>query len=170
MSAPLADVVRRLETVLSAEERLYLRLREVLRREESELLGLDASELEATVAEKRALAEEAKLLEESRRIVMVELGVGLGLGEEPVKLSRLIAQLGPEAGGLPGLHGRLRALVGSTRALLEGNERFASRSLVRVQETLRMLGRAIPEETVGYGRRLRSSGQVGRGRLVRQAI
>ena len=43
MSAPLADVVRRLETVLSAEERLYLRLREVLRLSNAECARIEAA-------------------------------------------------------------------------------------------------------------------------------
>ncbi|MHA7837750.1 MAG: flagellar protein FlgN [bacterium] len=168
MTSMEADIAR-LGVVLHAEEELYLRLRSVLRREESELIELDAKVIEETVEEKRALAEEGRLLEESRLAITAEISRALGLGDGPVRLSDLIETLGPEAGVLPELHARLLALIASNRALLDANEGFASRSLGRVQETLRLLGRSVPEES-GYGPRSRSQPGTGRGRLVRQAI
>jgi len=161
--------VARLEVVLQAEEGLYLRLKSLLRREESELIGLDADVLESTVEAKRSIAEEARLLEESRRVLTAELGDSLGLAGEDLKLSILMSHLGEGAGQLPMIHARLKALIGTTQALLEANESFANRSLKRVHETLRMLGQAAPEE-VGYGPSSHRSSSVGRGRLVRQAI
>ncbi len=161
--------VARLEVVLQAEENLYLRLKSLLRREESELIGLDAEVIESTVEAKRAIAEEARLLEESRRVLTDELGTSLGLAGDDLKLGVLLTHLGEEAAQLPTLHARLKALIGTTQALLEANESFANRSLTRVQETLRMLGRAAPEE-VGYGPAANRSSSMGRGRLVRQAI
>ncbi|HEB88679.1 MAG TPA: flagellar protein FlgN [Deltaproteobacteria bacterium] len=161
--------VGRLQTVLQAEEDLYLRMASLLRREESELIELDPCALEQTLEEKRAFAEEARLLEESRILVTAELGSELGLGEGPFKLSELIRQLGEEAGDLPSLHGRLTGLIGSTQALLQSNESFANRSLTRVRDTLRLLGQAVPED-VGYGPIKARSRGAGRGRLVRQAI
>lgn len=162
------DVIR-LETLLRAEEDLYLRLRAVLRREESELIELDPIVVGETVEEKRALAEEGRLLEESRSLVACELGAALGLEDRPPRLSTIIAALGEDARDLAKLHGRLTALVQTTRSLIEANEQFANRSLARVQETLRLLGRSVPEE-VGYGRGTAASNSAGRGRLVRQAI
>ncbi len=158
-----------LQVVLQAEEDLYLRLRSLLRREESELIGLDPRVLEDTIEEKRAFAEEARLLEESRVVLTAELGAALGLAEDDRKLGHMMMQLGEDAAQLPMLHGRLKALIASTQALLESNESFANRSLSRVQETLRMLGQAVPEE-VGYGPGANRSKSMGRGRLVRQAI
>ena len=163
------EQVGRLEIVLQAEENLYLRLREVLRREEVELIALDPANIAATVEQKRSLAEEARLLEDSRRVLATALARALGLGDSPQKLSVLIEALGSEAGRLPDLHGRLSALVGSTRGLLEANGGFSQRSLKRVQETLQMLGRAVPEK-VGYGPGFERGAAVGRGRIVRAAI
>ena len=159
-----------LEVVLQTEENLYLRLRDVLRREELQLVELDPAQIAETVDQKRSLAEEARLLEDSRRALTGALGRSLGLGDQPVKLSALIELLEGEAGRLPELHGRLSALIRSTRGLLEANGSFSERSLRRVQETLRMLGRAVPEK-VGYGPGIsRDAATMGRGRLVRAAI
>jgi hypothetical protein len=166
---PFDQQVARLEVVLQAEENLYLRLRQVLRREEAELIELDPGRIAQTVEEKRSLAEEARLLEDSRRALASELARGLGLGDSPQKLSALIEALGDDAARLPELHGRLSALIGSARSLLEANGGFAERSLRRVQETLKMLGRAVPER-VGYGPDLGRGAGVGRGRIVRAAI
>jgi len=161
--------VARLQVVLRSEEDLYLRMRSLLRREESELIELDAARIEATVEEKRALAEEGRLLEESRWVITSALSRSLGLGEKAGRLSDLIEALGDEAGELADLHARLVALIGSNQALLDANGSFANRSLVRVRETLRLLGRSTPEE-VGYGPRSGRNRVSGRGRLVRQAI
>ena len=159
-----------LEVVLQTEENLYLRLRDVLRREELQLVELDPAQIADTVDQKRSLAEEGRLLEDSRRALTSTLARSLGLGDQPVKLSALIELLDDEAGRLPELHARLSALIQSTRGLLEANGSFSERSLRRVQETLRMLGRAVPEK-VGYGPGSeRGAAAMGRGRLVRAAI
>lgn len=161
--------VRRLEIVLESEEDLYRRFKALLRREESELIALDPAVLAETVAEKHALSEEGRLHEESRIHVMETLAGLLGFDGPRPKLSELIESLGAEAGELASLHARLSALVGATRSLLASNERFANRSLSRVQETLRLLGQAVPEEK-GYGPGGQRSPTTGRGRLVRAAI
>lgn len=168
MSGEMAQVAK-LEVVLQAEEDLYLRLREVLRREEAELIDLDPGRIAGTVEEKRLLAEEARLHEDARRVLVAGLARALGLPERPHKLAALIEALGDEAGRLPELHARLTALIASTRGLLEANGSFADRSLRRVQETLRMLGRAVTEP-VGYGPGRERADGVGRGRIVRAAI
>lgn len=159
-----------LEVVLQSEENLYLRLRGVLRREEEALIGLDPGEIAEIVDEKRSLAEEGRLLEDSRRALTATLARALGLPDAPQKLSTLIGLLGDEAGRLSEQHARLSALIQATRGLIEANGSFSERSLQRVQETLRMLGRAVPEK-VGYGPGAASiDASMGRGRLVRAAI
>lgn len=164
------DHTQRLQTILRSEEGLYLRLLELLRREESEMIELDPQQIAQTVEEKRALCEEGRLLEESRGIITLELAGALGLSGPQPKLSKLIEILGDQAEELPDLHGRLSALIQSTQALLEMNQQFAHRSLGRVRDTLRLLGRSVPEP-VGYGRTSTGpSDNNGRGRLVQQAI
>lgn len=165
----LAVCVDNLRTILLAEEELYLRMRTVLSRDEEVLIALDPRVLAETVEEKRMLAEEGRLLEESRTELIRELAASLGLDATSLKLSELIAAFGDEAGDLPEVHARLAALVASTRTLVDANQGFANRSLGRVQETLRLLGRSLPDES-GYGPARRSGSSTGRGRLVRQAI
>ena len=165
----IEEQVAGLEVVLQAEENVYLRLREVLRREEALLIALEPAEIADVVERKRGLAEEARLLEDSRRALTTTLARALGLPEQPIKLGALIAALDGEAGRLADLHARLTALIRSTRSLLESNGAFADRSLRHIQETLRMLGRAVPEK-VGYGPAQQGTGSMGRGRLVRAAI
>lgn len=161
--------VERLEMILRSEEDLYLRLRQTLLRDEPEMIELDPGTLARTVEEKRALAEEGRLLEESRVVVTRELAALIGLGEALPKLSRIAAILGDQAGELPVLHGRLSALIESNQMLIEGNRVFAHRSLGRVRDTLRLLGRATPQP-VGYGRSGQPAESSGRGRLIEQAI
>ncbi len=169
-------LVERLTDVMLAEEQLYLRMRDLLRREEQELIGLDVERLASIVDEKRALAEEGRLLEESRLAVAETLARTLGLDtsspqtrQENRRVPTLIGRLGPEAGGLPEVNARLRALVTTTRALLEANESFAGRSLSHVQDTLRLLGRSAAEP-MAYGPGRAPSGARSTGRLVRQTI
>ncbi|MEZ4330194.1 MAG: flagellar export chaperone FlgN [Myxococcota bacterium] len=165
----MAEQVAGLETVLQAEEDLYLRLRDVLRFEEAELVTLDPARISELVERKRGLAEEVRLLEDSRRALAGTLARSLGLGDRPVRLGDLIEALDREAGRLPELHARLSALVASTRSLVESNGSFADRSLRHIRETLGMLGRAVPERP-GYGPGAAGRGGAGRGRLVRAAI
>ncbi|MCR9097759.1 MAG: flagellar protein FlgN [bacterium] len=168
-ASSIRELVTRLEVVVEAEEETYRRFKQVLRREEDELITLDPRDLERTTAEKEALGAEARLHGESR----VELTRALAsvLGETPAeaRLSELLPKLGDVANGLVDRQARLRALMDSTRALLAANEDFANRTLGRVQDTLRMLGQAIPEAE-GYGPGRSSESSAGRGRLVRAAI
>lgn len=165
---PLADLVGRLQVVLGAEEDAYLRLKSVLRREEEELVALEPAALEITTGEKRALASEARLHEQAR--VEITRGLASLLGFEGVpRLSELIAALAEDANDLPERHARLSALIQSTRDLLASNERFADRSLSRVQRTLKLLGQAVPESST-YGPGSPREAQTSRGRLVRAAI
>lgn len=165
----VAEQVAGLETVLAAEEGLYLRLRDVLRQEEAELVGLDPARIAELVERKRGLAEEVRLLEDSRRVLARALARSLGLDDRTAKLGELIGLLDREAGRLPELHARLSALLASTRSLVESNGSFADRSLRHVRETLGMLGGSVPER-VGYGPGGTGRSEAGRGRLVRAAI
>jgi len=165
----VAQYVENLQSILLAEEDLYLRMRTLLGRDEDELIALDPGVIAETVEEKRMLAEEGRLFEESRTALIGELAAALGLDATSLKLSELIEALGSEAGSLPEVHARLTALIASTRSMLDANQSFANRSLARVQETLRLLGRSLPDES-GYGPGRRSGSATGRGRLVRQAI
>jgi len=165
----IEENVSRLEADLLAEEDLYVRMRSVLQREESELVSLESRVLEETIEEKRTLAEEAQLLEESRVIVTQALADALGLPPDGMKLSSIIEAAGDVGARLTPLYHRLHGLIISTESLLTSNERFANRSLSRVQETLRLLGQTVPADG-GYGPGSRRESVTGRGRLVRQAI
>ena len=163
------ELVTRLEVVLNSEEATWRRFKQVLRREEDELITLDPYVLERTTAEKDSIALEARLHGESR--VELTRALATALGEDPgaARLSDLLAQVGDGARDLLDRSLRLRALVESTRALLAANAQFANRSLGRVQDTLRLLGQAIPEvETYGPGGANERS--AGRGRLIRASI
>lgn len=168
MTEELPDVIDRLRIVLEAEEETHGRMRALLRREEVELIELDPAKLEATTAEKQSIAAEARLQEQARIALMRTLAELLGLPPS-TRLSELITALGPDAGPLTDLHARLSALVQATRDLLASNELFAKRSLGRVQETLRLLGQAVPEAPA-YGPSRANEPRSGRGRLVRAAI
>ena len=133
------ETIANLELVLDAEEGVYRRLKQLLQREEEELIGLDPAALERTTAEKRALAAEARLHEESRLPLVRALADAVGLEEAQPRLSTLIAEMGHEARGLLERHARLTALVSTTKLLVGSNERFANRSLGRVRDTLRLL-------------------------------
>jgi len=165
----IKDLVSRLQIVLEAEEDVYRRLKAVLRREERELLDLDPVVLERTTAEKASIAAEAKLHEQARLELCSALGASLGLNEEGLRLSQVVEALGEDAGELGTLHGRLTALVGVTRSLVSANERFANQSLAHVKDTLRLLGKAVPEAST-YGPGIARGIGSGRGRLIRATI
>jgi len=166
MTPEAADRVTRLVRVLDAEEGFYRELRSLLQRERVCLVELDASSLEEIVAAKEALAEEGRLLEESRLQIVDELAPELGLAARPT-LSQVCDQLDGPADELRSAHARLVALVGAVRELVELNAVFAGNSLGRVDATLELLGRlrferpvyssdpaAVPERV---GRLIRSS-------------
>ena len=167
--ATLRPLIERLEVVLDAEEDTYRRFKQVLRREEDELITLDPLALERTTAEKEALGAEARLHGESRVELTRVLAQVVGGVPAETRLSELLPGLGEAANGLVERQARLCALMESTRELLAANEDFANRTLGRVQDTLRMLGQAIPE-VEGYGPGRAAEPTTGRGRLIRAAI
>ncbi|HVP29078.1 MAG TPA: flagellar protein FlgN [Myxococcota bacterium] len=152
------DLCARLLASLEAEEELYVELRELLQRERERIVALDAAGLEELVRRKEALAEEGRLLEEGRLELSAALARELGLGEPRPTLSHLCARLGEEADGLRAVHGRLVALVGAARELLEANAAFAGEAREQVRATLRLLGRLLPA-----GATYEPAGPAGRG-------
>ena len=154
----------KLRVVLEAEENLYQRMQNLLRREREALLRLDVEEIEDCVGEKEVLAEEGRLLEDTRSAICGDLGRELGLHSPNPTLTELCAALGADAGELPSLHARLLGLLGAARELIEMNERFAGGSLERVQSTLRLLGGFLPESPI-YGPAGETDRQAGASRL-----
>ncbi|MFT5694521.1 MAG: flagellar biosynthesis/type III secretory pathway chaperone [Myxococcota bacterium] len=166
-----ADYAARLFTVLAEEEKLYLELKALLQAEREHIASRNTDEIEQTVMAKEGLAREGKLLEECRQRVMREVAVSIGLPESDATLSRISAALGEEGGELRAIHSRLVALIAAVRELLTANSTFAGEALNRVQSTLRLLGRLLPDEPT-YGRS--PSRQVAQphmkpGRIVRQS-
>jgi hypothetical protein len=154
--------------ILEAEERLYLEMRDLLQRERELIAALDAVGVEEVVREKENLAEEGSLLEESRLEVSARLANELGIQNESPTLSEICDALGEAGSELAEAHSRLAALAGAVQELLAANAVFAGDALDRVQGTLHLLGRLLPEAPT-----YRPSGVVNSpnraGRLVRQS-
>lgn len=142
---------RKLEKVLEAEEQLYVELRDLLQRERACLVDFDAEGLEQMVEAKELLAEEARLLEDSRLVIAQKLAGQLGFGTHRITLSRLCETMGSPAAMLRERHSRLVALLGAVRELSEANASFARDGLGQVRETLRLLGRLLPAEPTYRG-------------------
>ena len=161
------DWVQRLFTVLDAEERLYLELRDLLQGERELIATLDAAGVEQAVRQKEMLAEEGRLLEESRVEIVASLAGELGIAGDPATLSAICDLLGDDDSGLRDAHSRLSALAGAVQELLHANASFAGDALAQVQGTLQLLGRLLPE-TATY-RRPGVERAAPAGRLVRQS-
>ncbi len=167
-----AEIAQRLYTVLAEEEQLYLEMKTLLQEERGQMVLRDAEKIELAVLRKEGLAGEGKLLEECRNNVMCELAAELGLPDREATLSRICSALGDEGAELRAIHGRLVALIAAVRELLEANASFAGEALFRVQSTLRLLGRLLPDEPI-YGRSQSSRNRGSHmkpGRIVRQAV
>jgi hypothetical protein len=162
------EATRRLLEVLAVEERLYLRMRDLLQREREHMATLDADALMDVAQHKEALADEGRLVEESRVAVAGELAAALGLGEARPSLSRLCAALGPEAEELREAHTRLVVLVSVVRELLDANAALAGDHLMRIRGTLQLLGRLVPEDTLYRAGVGLTHGETP-GRLVRRS-
>lgn len=159
-------LVERLARVLDAEEGFYREFRTLLQREQACLVDLDAAALEEIVRTKEALAEEGRLLEESRVQIADELAAALGLPGRPT-LSQLGDRLEGEGDALRTAHTRMVALVGAVRELVELNAVFAGNALGRVDATLQLLGRLRPEQPVYAHDPTAAPARV--GRLVRSS-
>lgn len=160
------DGVARLLVLLEAEHALYVRLRDLLRREREVLGHLDARALEAVAREKEELADEGQLLEESRQQVAQALARTLGIQSERPRLAELCAALGSEGTPLRTAHNRLVVLIGAARELLEANACLAGEALAQVQGTLGALGGLVPEEARYAPPHLSATPES--GRLLRQ--
>lgn len=168
LEVQIGSVSDRLCGVLAAEERLYVEFRTLLQRERECMVTLQSEALEEIVREKATLADEGRLLEESRIAVSKELAQLLGLETEGVTLSRICDQMRGGAPALRAAHTRLVALLGAVRELLDANRVFAGDATIQVRGALRVLGRMLPiEATYQPG-----AGMVSRprsGRLVRRS-
>jgi len=159
--------VERLCTVLEAEERLYVSMRDLLQGERELMASLDAAGLERSVRRKETLAEEGRFLEASRVEVVADLAEKLGFTQARPTLSQICEALGEDAGRLREAHSRLAALVGAVQELLEANAAFAGEAQAQVQATLQLLGRLLPESS-SYEPGGAEPTPAG-GRLVRQS-
>jgi len=163
------DLRGRLLTILDVEEQVYVKLRDVLQHERELMVALDAAGLEEVARDKSALADEGRLVEESRIEVAGRLARELGIAEERPTLSMICAELGADAGALRAAHTRLLVLVSVVRELLDANVAFAGEHLSQIRGTLRLLGGMIPLEPV-YERNPQpgGSGGMGVGHLVQR--
>ena len=162
----LNQQIQMLSLVLETEENLYVELRDVLQRERECMVSLDPDGLEQSVEAKETLAEEARLLEESRIDVARALAEALGLADARPTLTRLLEVLGERSGRLRDQHSRLVALLAAVSELVDANASFAREGLDQVQDTLRLLGGLLPQEPV-YRPSERPRASHNAGRLVR---
>jgi hypothetical protein len=153
--------------VLAAEEALYERLRDLLQREWDLMVTLDAAALEETARSKEELADEGRLLEESRVAVAADLARELGLAADRPTLSQLCVGLGGESARLRDAHNRLLVLVSVVRELLDANRALAGDSLTQIRGTLRLLGGLLPSEAAYEPRTAREPASES-GRLLRR--
>ena len=153
--------------VLEAEEKLYVEMRNLLQNERELMVELDAAGLERVAMEKAALADEGRLIEETRLALCGELAAELGLAAARPTLSRLCGALGEESRPLRDQHTRLVVLVTAVRELVDANRNFAGDCLAQVHGTLRLLGRLLPENAA-YGADARVDGGTASGHLVRR--
>lgn len=157
-----------LTTVLQAEENLYAQLRDLLQEEHGLMVTLDAEGLERIARRKEELADEGRLVEETRLAVTRELAMELGMQEEAPRLSAICERIGPEGRGLREVHTRLVVLVGVVRELMDANRALAGEALSQVRGTLRLLGGLVPSE-ITYEREPGGETQrTGTGQLIRR--
>ncbi len=161
------DVVRRLLVILDAEEALYARMRDLLQREREVVLCMDLAGLEETARQKEELADEARLLEESRVDVASALAESLSLPPR-TPLAQLCRQLGDVGRPLRTVHNRLVILVSVVRELVDANAALVGESLSEIRSTLHMLGGFLPEDNL-YGSATGATPGLTSGRLLRRS-
>lgn len=163
----MSENAENLLRILSAEETLYEQLRDLLQREWELMVALDATALEETTRTKQELADEGRLLEESRVAVSAELARELGLAAERPTLSQLCLRLGDDSSRLRESHTRLLVLVSVVRELLDATRALAGDNLSQIRGTLRLLGGLLPGEVV-YEPGMGLDSSPGAGQLVRR--
>ncbi len=151
----MSEKAENLLQILAAEEALYEQLRDLLQREWELMVALDAAALEETARTKEELADEGRLLEESRVAVSAELAREIGVAAERPTLSQLCMRLGGDSARLRESHTRLLVLVSVVRELLDANRALAGDSLAQIRGTLRLLGGLMPGEAVYEPRTVR---------------
>ena len=135
--------------LLEAEEALYCSLRDLLREERERMLALEADALGGIVERKQSLAEEGRLAEEARRVLVARMARSLGLGSDEVPLAELCAALDPQsAARLAEARSRLVAIVTAVRELAAANRALGGERLAFVRTTLQLLGRLAPQADV----------------------
>lgn len=164
-----ADSIARLITILEAEEELYKSMQRCLKGEREKLIALDVEGIEDAVAEKEMLADEGKLLEESRLEVCASLGAALGLASPSPSLRELSGALGGAGQAIDELRARINALIGAVRELMLANDHLTGVSLAKVRGSLRLLGQNVPDGPV-YGPRGHALTEQPVGRVFRQAV
>jgi len=155
--------------VLKAEEALYVRMRDLLQREWDLMVELDAAALEETARTKCELADEGRLLEESRQAATEVLAAELGLDSKRPTLTELCERLGPDAHALRETQTVLLILVHVARELIEANEALAGSNVAQIRGTLRLLGSLAPAEGLYDSRATAEPPPLAAGRLVRQS-
>ena len=164
----IQDSLSRLIEVLRTEEGLYVRLRDTLQREHALMASRDAKGLEEVARRKEELADEGRLVEETRLLITRELARELGMDTETPRLSALCETLGPRGEELRRIHTRLVVLVGVVRELMDANRALAGDALAQVRGTLQLLGALVPGEVL-YDPAARSGGApLAVGQLVRR--
>lgn len=133
------------------------------------MAALDAEGLERIALSKEELADEGRLVEETRLAVTRELAMTLGIDEEEPRLSTLCARIGREGDALREVHTRLVVLVGAVRELMDVNRAFAGEALSQVRGTLRLLGGLVPSQALYEAVPERES-RASVGQLVRRSV
>ncbi len=158
-----------LTTVLQAEETLYAQLRDLLQEEQGLMATLDAEGLERIARSKEELADESRLVEETRLAVTRELAMTLGIEDEQPRLSTLCERIGREGDALREVHTRLVVLIGAVRELMDVNRAFAGEALSQVRGTLQLLGGLVPSQAL-YEAVPEREPRVSVGQLVRRSV
>ncbi len=164
-----ASPLERLLSVIEREELLYVELRDLLQEERGFMVTLDAEALGDAARRKEEIADQGRLVEETRIAVARELAATIGLDEPRPTLTQLCEALGPEAPALRAAHTRLLVLVSAVRELLDANAALAGESLTQVRGTLRLLGGLLPGDLV-YERSGAGDARPGPGALMRRQV
>ncbi|MCP5055596.1 MAG: flagellar protein FlgN [bacterium] len=171
MTLNMAAGIEGLTAVLDAEEKLYVELRDLLQEEHGLMVTLDAEGLESVARRKEELADEGRLVEETRMSLCEAMTRELGFEEVRPRLSAICERIGPEGRDLREAHTRLVVLVSVVRELMDANNILAGDALSQVRGTLRLLGGLVPFEVTYAPDSIADGSQAGRGgvgQLVRR--
>ncbi|MCP3983643.1 MAG: flagellar protein FlgN [bacterium] len=173
MTSNLEAGITGLASVLDAEEKLYVELRDLLQQEHGLMVTLDAEGLEDVARRKEELADEGRLVEETRMSLCEMMTRELGFDEVRPRLSTICERIGPEGRALREAHTRLVVLVSVVRELMDANNVLAGNALSQVRGTLRLLGGLVPFEVTYAPESITdgsSAGRSGVGQLIRRTV